>query len=94
MVEGSVKEPFAFTLFLLSATEHLSLSYAVNFDTQQNIKMSPYLDRVVKRLDVPLQERGILTLVSDPRNYVGSYRGLIYQINNLSQQAQKQREFA
>lgn len=92
VVEGSVKEPFAFYSVLLSATEHLSLSYAVNFDTQQNIKMSPYLDRVVKRLDVPLQERGILTLVSDPRNYVGSYRGLIYQINNLSQQAQKNKE--
>jgi len=44
--EGSVKEPFAFYSVLLSATEHLSLSYAVNFDTQQNIKMSPYLDRV------------------------------------------------
>jgi len=33
VVEGSVKEPFAFYSVLLSATEHLSLSYAVNFDT-------------------------------------------------------------
>ena len=52
--------------------------------------MSPYLARLLEWLDVSLQDRGILSLTSDPEAYVGTYRGLIYQLNNLSQQARKE----
>jgi ATP-dependent helicase/nuclease subunit B len=90
VIESSVKEPFLFYSVLLSATDKLYLSYACNFDNQQNIKISPYLNRLLDWLDVPLQDRGILSLTSNPESYVGTYRGLIYQLNNLSQQAKKE----
>ncbi|WP_430609173.1 PD-(D/E)XK nuclease family protein [Enterococcus sp. DIV0876] len=89
IIESSVKEPFLFYGILLSATEHLYLSYACNFDTQQNIKRSPYLDRIVQRTTTRFVDRGFLSLTSPPTYYVGTYRSLIYQINNLSQQARK-----
>jgi ATP-dependent helicase/nuclease subunit B len=88
IIESSAKEPFLFYTILLSSTDKLFLSYACNFDTQQNIKKSPYLARL-QGLDVALQDRGILSLTSDPEAYVGTYRGLIYPLNNLSQQAKK-----
>lgn len=92
IIESSAKEPFLFYAILLSSTDKLYLSYACNFDTQQNIKLSPYLARLLEWLDVSLQDRGILSLTSDPEAYVGTYRGLIYQLNNLSQQARKERQ--
>lgn len=89
IIEGSVKEPFLFYGILLSATDHLYLSYACNFDTQQNIKQSPYLERITQRTTSRFVDRGFLSLTSPPDYYVGTYRSLIYQINNLSQQANK-----
>lgn len=90
--ETTTREPATFYTVLLSASEKIYLSFAANFDTKQNLQMSPYLQRMLKWLDVPLQERGILTLESDPHFYVGTYRSLIYQINNLKRQALQQKK--
>lgn len=89
IIEGSVKEPYLFYGILLSATDHLYLSYACNFDTQQNIKPSLYLERITQRTSSRFVDRGFLSLTSPAAYYVGTYRSLIYQINNLSQQARK-----
>lgn len=87
--ESSSKEPFIFYNVLLSASDQLYLSYANNFDTQQNLQMSTYLQRLTTQLGVTAENRGILNLDSPPEHYVGTYRSLIYQLNNLQQQAKQ-----
>ena len=95
IIESSAKEPFLFMRsYCLPRINSICLMHAILIP-QQNIKLSPYLARLLEWLDVSLQDRGILSLTSDPEAYVGTYRGLIYQLNNLSQQAKKRTtEFA
>lgn len=83
-------EPFVAYNVLLSAKEKLFLSYAANYDTQQNIKISSYLQRLVEWTDVTVQNRKALAITSAPDLYVGTYRSLIRQINNLNRQAQEE----
>ena len=82
------KEPFVAYNVLLSAEQKLYLSYAANFDSKQNIKMSPYLRRLLENTPLILEARNSLTLTSDPFQYVGSYRSLIRQLNTLYRQTQ------
>lgn len=81
-------EPFVAYNVLLSASDKLYMTYAANNDTQQNIKMSPYLVRLVDGTGIEVQNRKSLTLESNPAYYVGTYRGLIRQLNSLYRQTQ------
>lgn len=81
--DGLSQAPLNAYVLYLSAGERLYLTYAANYDTKQNIKISPYLQRIVKQLAVPLQERAYLNPSSDPANYLTSYRSLIGQLNLL-----------
>lgn len=80
-------EPFVAYNVFLSARDKLYLTYAANYDTQQNIKISPYLQRLLNWSDVVLQSRQSLTLTSQPAHYVGSLRSVIRQLNTLHRQA-------
>ena len=84
-------EPFVAYNVWLSAQEKLYLSYAANYDTQQNIKASPYLEQLTYLTAVTAQPRQSLTLASDPVHYVGTYRSLIRQLNSLYRQAQEEK---
>lgn len=76
-------EPFvAYNLFL-SAGQKLYLSYATNYDTTKNIKASPYLKQLSAWTNVAAKQAAPLTLMSDPSDWVESYRGLIRQLNHL-----------
>ncbi len=84
------KEPFvAYNLFL-SAHDKLYLSYAANYDTTKNIKPSPYLTRLLHTTDCQLEKLVPIHLEADPKNYVGSYRNLIRQLNYLMRQTQEE----
>ncbi|MCT8309601.1 PD-(D/E)XK nuclease family protein [Tetragenococcus halophilus] len=85
------KEPFVAYNMLLSASEKLYLSYPKNADAKQNIKMSPYLARILNWTDLTLQDRCSLDLSCDPYHYVGSYKSLIRQLNSLYRQAQEEK---
>ena len=82
------KEPFVAYNVFLSAEQRLYLSYAANFDAKQNIKMSPYLKRLLDQTTMTLEIRNSLDLTSDPFNYVGSQRSLIRQLNTLYRETQ------
>lgn len=86
------KEPFVAYNMLLSASEKLYLSYPKNADSKQNIKMSPYLARILNWTDLHLQDRCSLDLTCDPRYYVATYKGLIRQLNSLYRQAQEEKK--
>lgn len=81
-------EPFVAYNVWLSAAEKLYITYAANRDTQQNIKMSPYLARLLDSTGIELQHRQSLTLESNPAHYIGTYRSLIRQLNSLYRQTQ------
>lgn len=80
----------AYKLFL-SATDQLYLSYAANQDTQQNIKMSPYVRRFVSQLGLGIDERRLLTPQETPDPFVASYRMLVGQLNNLYRQCEDEK---
>ncbi|WP_122645037.1 PD-(D/E)XK nuclease family protein [Enterococcus mediterraneensis] len=75
----------------LSATERLYLSYASNYDTHQNIGISPYINRLVTYLNISVTERRPLNETSQPDNYVGTYRNLITRLNDIYRQADDQK---
>lgn len=81
----------AYKLFL-SATDRLYLSYAANQDTQQNIKISPYVRRFVTQLGLSVESRGLLTLTANPGKFVTSYRMLVGQLNALYRQWEDEKE--
>ncbi|KAF1302909.1 PD-(D/E)XK nuclease family protein [Candidatus Enterococcus willemsii] len=84
-------EPFVAYNLLLSASQHLYLSYAANYDTQQNIKPSPYLERIRRWSNLAVQNRQGLTLQSPPEQHLGTYRSLIRQLNNLYRQMDEEK---
>lgn len=86
------QEPFVAYNMLLSASEKLYLSYPKNADSKQNIKMSPFVARIVNWTDLIVQERCSLDLACDARNYVGTYKSLIRQLNSLYRQAQEEKQ--
>jgi len=85
------KEPFIAYNMLLSASEKLYLSYPKNADSKQNMKISPFVARIVNWTDLTVQERCSLNLTCDARNYVGNYKSLIRQLNSLYRQAQEEK---
>lgn len=84
--EQNARSPLIAYKLFLSATDQLYLTYAANYDTQQNIQISPYLRRFQTWLKLPLEERGLLTPDSDPGQHLASYRSAIGQLNNLYRQ--------
>lgn len=87
--EQNARSPLIAYKLFLSATEQLYLSYAANYDTQQNIQMSPYLRRFQTWLKLPLEERGLLSPTSPAGQYLASYRSAIGQLNNLYRQCEQ-----
>ncbi|MHC5267724.1 PD-(D/E)XK nuclease family protein [Enterococcus sp. LJL98] len=85
-------EPFVAYSVFLSASQKLYLTYAKNQDEKQNIQPSPYLKRLLQWGGVKEQERTSLDLASQVSNHVGSYRGLVRQLNNLHRQAQDEKQ--
>ena len=84
-------EPFVAYSVFLSASQKLYLTYAKNHDEKQNIQASPYLQRLLRWSDVQEQVRGPLNLSSELANYIGSYRGLVRQLNNIYRQVQEEK---
>lgn len=82
------KEPFVAYNVFLSASHKLYLSYAINHDEQQNIQASPYLKRLIQWAGLKEQKRQSLKLESTLTQHIGSYRGLVRQLNNLHRQSQ------
>lgn len=87
--EQNARSPLIAYKLFLSATEQLYLSYAANYDTQQNIQISPYLRRFQTWLKLPLEERGLLRPASPAGQYLASYRSAIGQLNNLYRQCEQ-----
>lgn len=85
------KEPFVAYNMLLSASEKLYLSYPKNADSKQNMKMSPYIARILNWTSLTVQERYSLNLDCNARNYVGTYKSLIRQLNSLHRQVQEEK---
>lgn len=87
--ETRQKEPYvAYSLFL-SSTQLLYLTYPATSETDHTLQPSPYLARFLSSMPQLLVKKGLLTLTADPLNYVGSYRGAIRQINQLTRQAKQ-----
>lgn len=91
--EVSQKEPFVAYSVFLSGTDHVYLSYAASSEKDQLIKPSPYIRRILEWSQQKPEHKGLITPMSDPSDYVVSYRGLIRQISQLERQ-QKQTKFA
>ncbi|BCA85869.1 ATP-dependent helicase/deoxyribonuclease subunit B [Enterococcus saigonensis] len=81
--ESVAKAPFVAYKVFLSACDELFLSYATNHDTEQNLRISPYLQRFVAQGDLKVIALEELTLVSEPENFVSTYRNLVGQLNLL-----------
>lgn len=86
------KEPFVAYNMLLSASEKLYLSYPRNADSKQNMKVSPYLARILNWTNLSVQDHSSLDLTYEARNYVGTYKSLIRQLNGLYRQAQEEKK--
>lgn len=89
--EQNARSPLIAYKLFLSATEQLYLSYAANYDTQQNIQISPYLRRFQTWLKLPLEDRGLLTPGGHAGQYLASYRSAIGQLNNLYRQCEQEK---
>ncbi|MGM0124167.1 helicase-exonuclease AddAB, AddB subunit [Enterococcus sp. AZ194] len=81
--QSMAQKPFQAYLVFLSASEKLYLSYAANYDTKKNLRISPYLARVSDYLGIPVKERNSLQLTSELSHFVGTYRNLISSLNTL-----------
>lgn len=77
------REPFLAYLVFLSATEHLYLSYAANQDTQKDLKISPFVERLSKGAGIQIDSIDSLSLNSRPEDFVGTYRTLITDLTYL-----------
>lgn len=89
--ESVAKAPFVAYKVFLSACDELFLSYAANHDTEQNLRISPYLQRFVTQGNlkvIPLEE---LSLTSEPENFVATYRNLVGQLNLLYRNAKDEK---
>ena len=89
--ESVAKAPFVAYKVFLSACDELFLSYAANHDTEQNLRISPYLQRFVTQGNlkvIPLEE---LSLTSEPENFVATYRNLVGQLNLLYRNARDEK---
>lgn len=84
-------EPFVAYSVFLSASQKLYLTYAKNHDEKQNIQASSYLKRLIRWSDVEEQVRGALALSSPLTQHIGSYRGLVRQLNNIYRQVQEEK---
>lgn len=84
-------EPLQAYLVFASATERLYLSYAQSYDTNI-LKISPYLQRIIKYLSVPVERKESLILESDPSCYVGTYRSGINTINHVYRLAKEEKK--
>ncbi|MGX7162821.1 PD-(D/E)XK nuclease family protein [Enterococcus massiliensis] len=81
------KAPLEAYHVFLSGTERLYLSYAANYDTQQNLQLSPYVKRLVTYLGISVIEKNPLTTQSKAEHFVSTYRNLVSQLNDLYRQA-------
>lgn len=81
--DGVSRAPFDAYKVFLSGSQQLYLSYAANYDTKQNIKISPYLTRLQQQLGLTLNERQLISPTSEVAPFIGSYRQLIGQLNTL-----------
>ncbi|EOL46109.1 helicase-exonuclease AddAB, AddB subunit [Enterococcus phoeniculicola] len=77
------QKPFQAYLVFLSASEKLYLTYSANYDTQKNLRLSPYVSRINDYLGIPIQEKISLHLTSELSQFVGTYRSLISSLNTL-----------
>ena len=84
-------EPFVAYSVFLSASQKVYLTYAKNQDEKQNIQASPYVRRLIQWCHVPEQRRDTLTLASPFTHHIGSYRGLVRQLNSIHRQVQEEK---
>lgn len=89
--ESVAKAPFIAYKVFLSACDELFLSYAANHDTEQNLRISPYLQRFVSRGSIKMVLLEELSLTSEPDNFVTTYRNLVGQLNLLYRQAKDEK---
>ncbi|KAF1296584.1 ATP-dependent helicase [Enterococcus sp. JM4C] len=81
--QSMAQKPFQAYLVFLSASEKLYLTFAANYDTKKNIRISPYVARISQYLGIPIQDRTALNLTSPLSEFVGTYRNLISSLNTL-----------
>lgn len=89
--ESVSKAPFVAYKVFLSACDELFLSYAINHDTEQNLRISPYLQRFVTRGNLAVVALEELSITSEPENFVATYRNLVGQLNLLYRYAKDEK---
>lgn len=86
------QEPFVAYHVFLSGSQKLYLTYAASHDEKQNIQPSPYLKRLQQAAKVDVQIRQTLNPSSPLVEQIGSYRGLVRQLNQMTRQVQEEKE--
>lgn len=85
------QEPFVAYNVFLSGSQKLYLTYAASHDEKQKIQPSTYLKRLNQAANVPIQVRKPLSLASPLVEQIGSYRGLVRQVNQMTRQVQEEK---
>lgn len=84
------KEPYIAYLAFNSSSERLYLSYPATREGSKEVKMSPYLGILAKRLGIPLQVKSLLPAdFGLDTAYISTYRNLVTDLNVLKRQAEE-----
>ena len=90
--ETRQKEPFVAYSVFLSSTTWLYLTYPATSETDHTLNPSAYVTRILHEFPEVFKKKEGLALTSDPLQHVATYRGVIRQVNQLTRQANAQKQ--
>ncbi|QQP71349.1 PD-(D/E)XK nuclease family protein [Carnobacterium sp. CS13] len=90
-------EPFIAYEAFLNSSEKLIMTYPTSNDSKESPKLSPYVDRIVKGFDIPIQAKvGEASSLSSPANaelldFIGTQRSTLSQLLLVLRKEQDQK---